>query len=286
MMAVRKRNRRKLYVLLVPAIVAAAAAVVVAAKIDAVVELGQPNFTTSGFLTGATQTAFALPYGVAIDRAAGHLYIADTANNRILGWSSVSALTNGAAADLVIGQPGFSTNSIALSAVGLNQPWSVAVDSNGNLYVSDNGNNRVLEYNSPYNAFGHACNVATPCEGGLAASLVLGQGTGANSFTTNSSNCTTKNDASCFDEPSGIAIDSNDNLFVTDTVNDRLLVFLNPLATPSGCNSSGCAGDVIADFSLGECTGNSGFLDGEGVRRQNLSDKLAVELREDLVHLS
>jgi hypothetical protein len=264
MMAARTRNRRKLYVLLVPALMVAAAAVVIAANIEAVVELGQPNFTTSGFLASATQTGFALPYGVAIDRTAGHLYVADTANNRILGWSSVSALTNGAPADLVIGQPNFTGNSIALGASGLNQPWAVAVDSEGNLYVSDNGNNRVLEYNSPYRAFGHACNLATPCEGGLPASLVFGQGTGGNSFATNSSDCTIKNDTACFDEPSGIAIDAHDNLFVTDTVNDRLLVFLNPLATPSGCNSSGCAGDVIADLSLGECAGNNGFLDGEG----------------------
>jgi DNA-binding beta-propeller fold protein YncE len=124
----------------------------------------------------------ALPYGVAIDRTSNHLYIADTANNRVLGWSNVSALTNGAPADLVIGQTNFTNdlNSNTMGDVpvsGLSSPWSVAVDSKGNLYVSDNGNNRVPEYNSPYNAFGHTCNAATPCEGGLAANLAIGQGT-------------------------------------------------------------------------------------------------------------
>ena len=42
--------------------------------------------------------------------------------------------------------------------------------------------------------------------------------------------CTIKTDESCSDEPSGLAIDSNDNLYVADTLNDRLLGFLNPLA--------------------------------------------------------
>jgi serine/threonine-protein kinase len=65
------------------------------------------------------------------------------------------------------------------------------------------------------------------------------------------------------DEPSGIAVDSNDNLYVTDTLNDRLLVFLNPLAQGTGCASSGCASDVVADFALGECAGNNGFLDSQ-----------------------
>ena len=257
-----KRNRRKLYALLAPAIVITAVAVVVAAVINAVVELGQPNFTTSGYLPPPTQNGLALPYGVAIDRSSGHLYLTDTANNRVLGWASVSALTNGAPADLVIGQNNFNSALESLSASGLNQPWSVAVNSQGNLYVSDNGNNRVLEYNSPYKAFSHACSAATPCEGGLAAGLVLGQGTAGNSFTTNAG-CTAKTDTYCFDEPSGLAIDSNDNLYVTDTVNDRLVIFLDPLSKSSGCESPGCAGDVIADYSLGECTGNNGFLDSE-----------------------
>jgi hypothetical protein len=40
----------------------------------------------------------------AID-ANGHLYVPDTANSRVLGWTSASAFTNGAPAALVIGQP-------------------------------------------------------------------------------------------------------------------------------------------------------------------------------------
>jgi hypothetical protein len=255
-----KRNRRKLYPLLAPAIVIAAVAVVVAGSIDAVVELGQPNFTTSGYLSTVTQTGLALPYGVAIDRAGGHLYVADTADNRVLGWASISALTNGASADLVIGQTNFTSDLSGTGASGLNEPWSVAVSSKGDLYVSDYGNNRVLEYNSPYSAFGHTCSPTNPCVGGLAANLVLGQGTAGNNFSTNAA-CTAATDTYCLSEPGGLAIDANDNLYVADILNDRALIFLNPLATSSGCSTPGCAGDVIADYSLGECTANNGFLD-------------------------
>ena len=262
-------KRRSVCALLISLVALASIVAVVAASINAGVVLGQPDLTSSGFAATPTQNGLALPYGVAIDRSSGHLYIADTANNRVLGWSNLSALSNGAPADLVLGQVNFTADlssspagDVPVSASGLSSPWSVAVDSKGNLYVSDNDNNRVLEYNSPYNAFGHICSVATPCEGGLAANLVLGQGAAGTSFTT-SVDCTVKNDATCMDEPSGIAVDSNDNLYVTDTLNDRLLVFLNPLAQGTGCASSGCASDVVADFALGECAGNNGFLDSQ-----------------------
>ena len=234
--------------------------------------LGQPDFTTSGFGTTVSNINLALPYGVALDSSVipNHLYIADTADNRVLGWDSVSALTNGAPADLVIGQVDFNSSvddSDSVNASGLSMPWSVAVDSNGNLYIADNGDNRVLEYNTPFEAFGHPCNTTMPCEGGLAANLVLGQGNAGSSFGTRKG-CVGSVDTSCFDEPSGIWIDKNNNLYVADTINNRVVIFLNPLGSSGKCvgakSNSGCAGDVVADYSLGECTGNEGFLDAEG----------------------
>src|SRR5689334_18165179 len=38
-------------------------------------------------------------------RTPNRVYVADTANNRVLGWSNITAFTTHAAADIVIGQP-------------------------------------------------------------------------------------------------------------------------------------------------------------------------------------
>src|ERR1041385_109004 len=90
------------------------------------------------------------PTGVALDTRATPpiIYVADTNNNRVLGWKNATSFANGKAADLVIGQKdGYSTspNGPGLSSftLGFNSPQGVAV-LNGDLYVSDTGNNRVL----------------------------------------------------------------------------------------------------------------------------------------------
>jgi len=70
------------------------------------------------------------PAGVAIDAAAGHVLVADSQNNRVLGWKSEHAFAAGGAADLVIGQPDFNSsgcnqNAAAPSAISLCQTdWS------------------------------------------------------------------------------------------------------------------------------------------------------------------
>jgi hypothetical protein len=49
---------------------------------------------------------------VAIDRSVSpnRLWVADTENNRVLGWSSVRAFSSHAPAEIVIGQPDFTSN--------------------------------------------------------------------------------------------------------------------------------------------------------------------------------
>src|SRR5208282_2426888 len=91
------------------------------------------------------------PQGVAID-SVGHLYVADSYNNRVLGWKNGAGLANGAPADIAIGQPDFFRNLCSTTRKGLcicgpngcgsSQSWGgVAVDGDGNLYVADSGNN-------------------------------------------------------------------------------------------------------------------------------------------------
>jgi DNA-binding beta-propeller fold protein YncE len=101
------------------------------APADAV--LGQPGFTSA--ITGTTQAAMQTPIGVEVD-SAGRLWVADTSNNRVLRFDGAASKPNGAPADAVLGQQ------------SLNKPSGVAVGSDGRLWVADTGNNRVLRFDS------------------------------------------------------------------------------------------------------------------------------------------
>jgi len=98
----------------------------------------------------------------------------------------------------------------------LKSPAAVAPDSSGNIYVSDNGNNRVLMYPSL---------VFLPVAGG-AASAVVGQQT----ITGTSANWDSQNGQATADgmsAPVGLYVDRQNTLYVGDTGNNRVLQFLN-----------------------------------------------------------
>jgi chitobiase/beta-hexosaminidase-like protein/NHL repeat-containing protein len=116
--------------------------------------------------------------GVHIDtnRTPNRFYVFDSANNRILGiYGFKRGVTNGVflPADIVIGQPSMwdqgtansdstrfmnpSSNTLAFlpfpnvnSTAEAPRSGMMATDTNGNLYVADLNNNRVLKFNDPF----------------------------------------------------------------------------------------------------------------------------------------
>ena len=95
-----------------------------------------------------------LPSAVAVDNSVSppNVYIADSGNNRVLGFQYVTQLKPGSFADVIIGQTDRFGNQIqggGNRSTGLNSPGGLAVDSAGNLYVADTGNNRILRYANP-----------------------------------------------------------------------------------------------------------------------------------------
>jgi sugar lactone lactonase YvrE len=121
---------------------------------SATVVLGEPNFTSqSGSLCGGTVNATGMcgSQGMTFD-SSGDLWVSDSFNNRVLefvpGTSGCAASTicTHMAASVVIGQSTFTTSGAATTATGIHDPDGVAFDPNGNLWVSDDMNNRVLEY--------------------------------------------------------------------------------------------------------------------------------------------
>lgn len=153
--------------------------------------LGQPNFVHNNlnFIDGLGLSS---PSRIVQDISVSptRFYISDTGNNRILGWKTGSSGLFGPTgslgaddqpADLVIGQPDLFSSQpnqgLSLPTRStLMFPGALAVDGKGNLYAVDAGNNRVLEYDSPFDQ----C-ASTPCVIG-GATRVYGQN---NSFVSN-----------------------------------------------------------------------------------------------------
>jgi uncharacterized protein (TIGR03437 family) len=182
--------------------------------------IGQPNLS-SGFANGdtpgaqtPTNTSLSAPRGLAIDFA-GNLWVADSGNNRVLHYLRPVAQSGRIAADTVLGQADFnSSGSAVVSATSLNVPVGLALGPNGNLFVSDAGNNRVLEFQA-----GPATHAA--------AIRVYGQ----TSFTAGAAPSSPS--AQTLTSPEGIFVDPAANLFVADSGANRVVIISNTLSAAS-----------------------------------------------------
>ena len=137
-----------------------------------------------------TQAGFSDPFGITIADD-GTIYVADAGeSNRIRKITSEGIVTTFAG-----GSEGFADGLGA--AASFNTPSALAIDSNGNLYVADTGNNRIRKVTPQ----GEVSTVA----GDGTAGYVDGPAAQAR-----------------FNGPIGVAVDAAGNVFVADTYNDRV----------------------------------------------------------------
>ncbi len=228
------------------------------------VVVGQPNFNTGTVPTNGTPSATSMngPQGVWIQN--GKLYVADTQNNRVLIYNHIPT-TNGAAADVVLGQPNFTTfvqvdiSQQNTNATASNMLNPVSVTSDGTrLFVSDLGYNRILIWNS------------IPTSNAKPADVEIGQpdmnsGIPNNAFSTTSPDslasatttfiespvlCTVSNGTDSNGNPTyppvcnftlnfpRFALSDGTRLFVADGGNDRILEYLTiPTQNAAGADT-------------------------------------------------
>lgn len=184
--------------------------------------LGQVDFTGDQPNRGGAnpaQNTLAAPRSVAVDPA-GRVYVADSDNKRILRFDP--PLANGMNAVQVFGQAGSFTTANqapgnAATADNLGNPDGVAVDSAGNLYLADLFLKRVLIYITPAAAGGDTT-----------ADIAIGQP----DLTSSDANQGGANPAAnTLFNPEGVALDAQDNLYVADQENHRVLLFKPPFTT-------------------------------------------------------
>ncbi len=164
----------------------------------------------------ATSAQLSGPVGVAVD-GQGNLYIADRDNARI---RKVSAGIISTVAGT--GVAGYSGDGGQATSAQLNNPYGIAVDAQGNLYIADLGNNRVRKVTT-------AGVISTVAGTGVAGySGDGGQATSAQLKT-----------------PIAVAVDAQGSLYIADYGNYRVrkVTTAGVISTVAGTGVAGSSGD-------------------------------------------
>jgi Bacterial Ig-like domain (group 3)/Putative Ig domain len=175
----------------------------------------------------ATSAELNYPDGVTLD-AAGDVFISDSHNNMV---REVNASTRLISTVAGTGTAGYNGDGIAATSAELNAPEAVAIDASGNLFISDNANQRVREVSA---------------DTGLISTVA---GTGTADY--NGDNIAAGSAEIAFSD--GLAIDSAGNLYIADQSNFRIrevaggyaVVGVSPLVVNPGTQNN-AVGDTVS----------------------------------------
>jgi sugar lactone lactonase YvrE len=197
---------------------------------------GNWKLVLDGF--AATSAELDLPSSVTLD-GQGNLYIADSLHNRIRKVTASTGIISTIAGN---GNPAYTGDNGPAVAATVNVPSGVTLDGAGNLYIADTGNNVVRVING---STGIITTIA-----GTSALGSSGDGGPATSATLN--------------QPWGVTLDTNGNVFVADTSNHRIRLVCAASGTVFGV-SCPAAGDIVTVAGTGFTNPDgSGAFSGDG----------------------
>ncbi|MEO6741649.1 MAG: HYR domain-containing protein [Chthoniobacteraceae bacterium] len=182
---------------------------------------------------------FNRPNGAAVD-ASGNVYVADSTNH------TIRKITPSGAVSTFAGSPGIAGSTDGTgSAARFNSPYSLAVDSSGNVFVADTANNTIR----------------TITAGGVVSTLAGSAGFSGSTDGTGG--------GARFNTPYGIAVDSSGTAYVTDTTNSTIRKItsagvVTTLAGSAGANGTsdgtGSAARFFYPVGLGVDSGGNVYV--------------------------
>jgi sugar lactone lactonase YvrE len=177
------------------------------------------NGTNSFSGDGGAALSAGLFYAFAVDRdAAGNMYIVTNGDNRVRKVATSGIITTVAGT----GSASYNGDGIAANTASLRNVGDTKVDSAGNLYIADQGNNRIRKVD-------------------LNGIITTVAGNGSNGFSGDNGPAT----SAMLSSPTGITVDSAGNLYIAEYGNNRVRkVDVNGIITTfAGNGTPGLSGD-------------------------------------------
>lgn len=157
---------------------------------------------------GSGEGQLTYPRGLAVD-AAGNVFVADSGNHRIVRFDAAGKATSwGSACVLESGAGCVDPDGVGPLPLGAGQfyePWGITVDAQGRVYVADTWNHRIQVFDNQGRFLGQWG------EGRLVDAELDARGRAGTPY--------------AFYGPRGVAVDSQGRVYVTDTGNERVLVY-------------------------------------------------------------
>ena len=213
-----KKNRNSFFTFCIAIFLSGSA---VAQNINTIAGTGVPGTSIDGI--PATAAALNGPSPIFFD-GGGNMYFGDALNNCIKKVNTSGIITTIAG----MGAAGFGGDGGPATAAHLNNPSGIAIDRSGNIYISDEGNQRVRMINTSGIITTIAGNGFTGYsgDGGLASSP-----------------------STEFHNPYGLSFDSFGNLYIADQYNHRVRKIDHTtgiISSVVGNGTSGYLGDGVA----------------------------------------